>query len=84
MMASFAKFENQKRAQRQQIGIQKAKAAGKYIGRKPKIHDDKTKQRIHELLFKQKLTVSEVAKCTLYNYLNTIRTITFEDPILKN
>jgi DNA invertase Pin-like site-specific DNA recombinase len=44
MLAAFAEFETGIRKERQAEGIAKAKAAGKYLGRKPSIDADKVRK----------------------------------------
>ena len=58
MLASFAQFERQIIKQRQAEGIAKAKADGKYLGRKKKIDDSK----IIEAMKKDGASFRKVAK----------------------
>lgn len=44
MLGVFAEFENNLRKERQMAGIAKAKAEGKYMGRKPSLTEDQKKQ----------------------------------------
>jgi DNA invertase Pin-like site-specific DNA recombinase len=62
-LSALATFENERRKARQREGIEAAKKAGRYKGRKSVI----TKKLVHqvsELLDKKKLRVSDIAKVT--------------------
>ncbi len=48
MLAGFAEFETELRKERQQEGIQKAKAEGKYKGRAPKYDRERITQLLNE------------------------------------
>lgn len=57
MLGVFAEFENSIRRERQMAGIAKAKAAGKYKGRKPSIDKDEVLN-----LHNQGVSSSEIAR----------------------
>lgn len=60
LLAAIAQFEREVMLERQRVGIEKAKAQGKYKGRKP-ISEKKQKQ-IQELLATGKMTKEAIAK----------------------
>ena len=60
LLAAIAQFEREVMLERQRVGIEKAKAQGKYKGRKP-ISEEKQKQ-IQELLAKGDMTKEAISK----------------------
>jgi DNA invertase Pin-like site-specific DNA recombinase len=60
LFASIAQFEREVMLERQKVGIAKAKADGKYTGRKPT--SDKKKQQILNLAAQGNMTKEEIAK----------------------
>lgn len=62
-LASISTFENERRRERQRMGIQNAKKNGKYIGRKTVI-DRKLISQVQDLKERKKLSISEIAKIT--------------------
>ena len=61
--AAIATFENERRKERQRQGIDAAKKAGKYIGRKTVI-DNKLIQQVRDLKENKNLSIVEIAKIT--------------------
>ena len=62
-LASIATFENQRRKERQRIGIEAAKKNGKYAGRKTVI-DEKLIAQVKDFKENKNLTITQVAKVT--------------------
>ena len=62
-LAAIATFENERRKERQRQGIQAAKKAGKYRGRKTVV-TKKLIAQVHDLKENKKLSVTEIAKIT--------------------
>jgi DNA invertase Pin-like site-specific DNA recombinase len=62
-LSALATFETERRRERQRQGIEAAKKAGRYKGRKSVI-TKKLIQQVSELLEKKKLTVTEITKIT--------------------
>jgi DNA invertase Pin-like site-specific DNA recombinase len=62
-LAAIATFENERRKERQRQGIDAAKKAGKYIGRKTVI-DNKLIQQVRDLKENKNLSIVEIAKIT--------------------
>lgn len=62
-LAAIATFENERRKERQRVGIQAAKKAGKYLGRKSVI-TKKLIDQVRDLKENKKLTISQIAKIT--------------------
>lgn len=62
-LAAIATFENERRKERQRQGIDVAKKAGKYIGRKTVI-DNKLIQQVRDLKENKNLSIVEIAKIT--------------------
>lgn len=62
-LAALATFETERRKERQREGIEAAKKAGRYTGRKSVI-TKKLVQQVSNLLEKKELTVTETAKLT--------------------
>lgn len=62
-LAAIATFENERRKERQRQGIDAAKKAGKYIGRKTVI-DNKLIQQVRDLKKNKNLSIVEIAKIT--------------------
>ena len=62
-LAAIATFENERRKERQRQGIQAAKKAGKYLGRKTVI-DNKLIQQVRDLKENKNLSIVEIAKIT--------------------
>lgn len=60
-LSAIAEFENNRRKERQRAGIQAAKKAGKYKGRKSLI-TPKLIQQVQDLKENKKLTVTEISK----------------------
>ena len=60
LFAAIAQFEREVMLERQKVGIAKAKADGKYKGRKPT--SDKKKQQILNLAAAKTMTREEIAK----------------------
>lgn len=60
LFAAIAQFEREVMLERQKVGIAKAKADGKYTGRKPT--SDKKKQEILNLAADKTMTREEIAK----------------------
>ena len=60
LFAAIAQFEREVMLERQKVGIAKAKADGKYTGRKPT--SDKKKQQILNLAAAKTMTREEIAK----------------------
>jgi DNA invertase Pin-like site-specific DNA recombinase len=60
LLAAIAQFEREVMLERQRVGIEKAKAQGKYKGRKP--ISDKKKQQIVSLLMLDSMTKEAIAK----------------------
>ena len=63
VLAAMATFENERRKERQRQGIQAAKKAGKYIGRKT-IITKKLIAEVQDLKENKKLFISQIAKVT--------------------
>lgn len=59
LLSAIAQFEREVMLERQKVGIAKAKAEGKYKGRKP--IDDKKKAQIAELAAQRNMTKEEIA-----------------------
>lgn len=59
LLSAIAQFEREVMLERQKVGIAKAKAEGKYKGRKP--IDDKKKAEIAELAAQGNMTKEEIA-----------------------
>lgn len=70
-LAAIATFENERRKERQRQGIEAAKKAGKYLGRKPVFDDKKLIAQVHNLKENKNLSVAQIAKITGRNR-NTI------------
>ena len=62
-LAAIATFENERRKERQRQGINAAKKAGKYLGRKTVI-TKKLIAQVQDLKENKKLSVTEIAKIT--------------------
>lgn len=62
-LAAIATFENERRKERQRQGIEAAKKAGKYLGRKTVI-TKKLIQQVQILKEKKDLSITEIAKVT--------------------
>ena len=62
-LAAIATFENERRKERQREGIDAAKKAGKYLGRKTVI-DNKLIQQVRDLKENKNLSIVEIAKIT--------------------
>lgn len=62
-LAAIATFENERRKERQRQGIDAAKKAGKYLGRKTVI-TKKLIAQVQDLKENKKLSVTEIAKIT--------------------
>jgi DNA invertase Pin-like site-specific DNA recombinase len=62
-LSALATFENERRRERQKQGIEAAKKAGRYKGRKSVI-TKKLVQQVSDLREKKHLTVSQIAKIT--------------------
>ena len=62
-LAAIATFENERRKERQRQGINAAKKAGKYLGRKTVINK-KLIAQVQDLKENKKLSVTEIAKIT--------------------
>ena len=59
----FATFENERRKERQKQGIEAAKKAGKYLGRKTVI-DKKLIEKVQDLKENKNFSITEIAKIT--------------------
>jgi DNA invertase Pin-like site-specific DNA recombinase len=76
----FASFETKQRKERQREGILKAKAAGKYKGRKAVITEEKIK-RLQELLEQESLSKKEMmsvlgfSRTTFYRAIKQLETV---------
>ena len=62
-LAAIATFENERRKERQRQGINAAKKAGKYFGRKTVI-DKKLIDQVRDLKENKNLTITQIAKVT--------------------
>ena len=62
-LAAIATFENERRKERQRQGIQAAKQAGKYLGRKTVI-DKKLISQVQDLKETKNLSITEISKIT--------------------
>lgn len=62
-LAAIATFENERRKERQKQGIEAAKKAGKYFGRKTVI-DQKLIDQVRDLKENKNLTITQIAKVT--------------------
>ena len=62
-LAAIATFENQRRKERQQQGIQAAKKNGKYLGRRTVI-DKKLISQVQDLKENKNLSITEISKIT--------------------
>jgi DNA invertase Pin-like site-specific DNA recombinase len=62
-LAAIATFENKRRKERQKQGIEAAKKAGKYFGRKTVI-DKKLIDQVRDLKENKNLTITQIAKVT--------------------
>ena len=62
-LAAIATFENERRKERQRQGIQAAKKAGKYLGRKTVI-TKKLIAQVQDLKENKNLSITEIAKIT--------------------
>jgi DNA invertase Pin-like site-specific DNA recombinase len=62
-LAAIATFENERRKERQRQGIQAAKKAGKYLGRKTVI-TQKLIAQVQDLKENKNLSITEIAKIT--------------------
>ena len=62
-LAAIATFENQRRKERQRQGIEAAKKAGKYFGRKTVINQ-KLVAEVQELKESKNLSITQIAKIT--------------------
>ena len=62
-LAAIATFENQRRKERQQVGIEAAKKAGKYPGRKTVINK-KLISEVRHLKETKKMSITQIAKLT--------------------
>ena len=62
-LAAIATFENERRKERQRHGIQAAKKAGKYLGRKTVI-TKKLIGQVQDLKENKNLSITEIAKIT--------------------
>lgn len=73
MMGSFAEFERAMMLERTMEGVAKAKAAGKYKGRKPSLNEQKVsilKEKLSQGVSKSKIARDlGVSRETIYNYL---------------
>ena len=63
-LAAIATFENERRKERQRQGIQAAKKAGKYLGRKTVFDNKKLIAQVQNLKENVNLSVTEIAKIT--------------------
>lgn len=78
IFASLAEFERELTRQRQAEGIERAKLAGKYKGRKPKEYDQVLLNEVLNSLANNCMTVTEASKklgvtrATVYNLLKRI------------
>ena len=63
-LAAIATFENERRKERQRQGIQAAKKAGKYLGRKTIFDDKKLIAQVQDLKENKNLSVTEIVKIT--------------------
>lgn len=70
MLAAIARKDYQDRRRRQQEGIQKAKAAGKYAGRKP---DLELHEKIYQLRVINGLSISDTSRLTNVSTRTVIR-----------
>ena len=62
-LAAIATFENERRKERQRQGIQAAKKAGKYFGRKTVI-DQKLIEQVQDLKENKNLSITQISKIT--------------------
>ena len=63
-LAAIATFEHERRKERQRQGIQAAKKAGKYLGRKTVFEDPKLIAQVQDLKENKNLSVTEIVKIT--------------------
>ena len=63
-LAAIATFENERRKERQRQGIEAAKKAGKYLGRKTVFDDKKLIAQVQDLKENKNLSITEIAKIT--------------------
>ena len=74
MLGVFAEFENEIRRERQMAGIERAKAAGKYIGKgRPHVCDaEKVKASVTAIGASKTARKFEISRATVYRCLNGV------------